>query len=141
MVQHRAFFHDHEFPLWNRYDWCGLTLLGQSLSMIGDPLDWIAILTGGASWAWDWKFVIAQVLFAFCRGAHGAAHERQPFRGVAAHAFRTLHGLLCLSLQSPPPSSLCYSPWILLAWIEGVRAPTPAPLGCVGAAPHPRGLV
>jgi len=91
--------------------------------MIGDPLDWIAILTGGASWAWDWKFVIAQVLFAFAVGswcgARAAAFPRRccsrfPHPSWASLPIATITPLLLL----------CYSPWILLAWIEGVRAPT-----------------
>ena len=65
VVESRALFRDHEFPLWMRDDMCGVTLLGGGQSMIGDPLHWLTILAGGAAWAWDIKFLLAKVLFAF----------------------------------------------------------------------------
>ncbi|MEP6669101.1 MAG: hypothetical protein ABJF10_08115 [Chthoniobacter sp.] len=124
MIQHRALFQDHEFPLWSRYNWSGLPLFAQSLSMIGDPLEWPAILTGGASWAWDWKFITAQVLFAFAIGLL----VRRTSGSLAAALLLTLSapfmGFFAYRYNHPAFFSLCYSPWILLAWIEGARAPT-----------------
>lgn len=123
MVQHRAIFHDHEFPLWNRFNWSGVMLVGQGISMIGDPFQWPAIIAGGAPWAWDLKFVVVQWLFAF---------------GVGLIVWRTsgsLPAALLLALSAPfmgffayrynHPAffSLCYSPWILLAWIQAARVP------------------
>ncbi len=35
VIQGRALFRDGELPLWNRYNSCGLTLLGQGQSMFG----------------------------------------------------------------------------------------------------------
>src|SRR5215212_4490013 len=64
-IQSRAIFHDGELPLWNRYNSCGLTLLGQGQSMFGDPLHMLPILAGGEAWAWDLKFILAKVLFCF----------------------------------------------------------------------------
>jgi len=122
MIQHRALFHDHEFPLWSRYNWSGLPLFAQSLSMIGDPLEWVPILTGGASWAWDWKFITAQVLFAFAIGLL----VRRTSGSLAAALLLTLSapfmGFFAYRYNHPAFFSLCYSPWILLAWVEGARA-------------------
>ena len=121
-VEHRAIFKDGEFPLWNRTGWGGFTLIGESISMIGDPLTWPAIITGGASWAWDLKFVLARILFA---------------TGIGWLVYRTSRSLtaaLLLTLSAPfmgffvyrfchtANISLCYAPWILVAWCEGVRA-------------------
>ncbi|MEI9897695.1 MAG: hypothetical protein WDN28_28515 [Chthoniobacter sp.] len=124
MIQHRAIFQDHEFPLWSRYNWSGLPLFAQSLSMIGDPLEWVPILTGGASWAWDWKFVTAQGLFALAIGLL----VRRTSGSLAAALLLTLSapfmGFFAYRYNHPAFFSLCYAPWILLAWVEGARAPT-----------------
>src|SRR3954465_7787785 len=64
-IQSRALFRDGEIPLWNRYNSCGLTLLGQGQSMFGDPLHMLPVLAGGNAWAWDLKFILAKVLFCF----------------------------------------------------------------------------
>src|SRR5215212_5306518 len=65
VTQSRALLRDGELPLWNRYNSCGLTLLGQGQSMFGDPLHMLPILAGGEAWAWDLKFILAKVLFCF----------------------------------------------------------------------------
>src|SRR5438270_8188822 len=67
-IQSRALFHDGELPLWNRYNSCGLTLLGQGQSMFGDLLHLLPILAGGEAWAWDLKFLLAKILFCFGLG-------------------------------------------------------------------------
>src|ERR1700748_1648523 len=65
VIQSRALFRDGELPLWNRYNSCGLTLLGQGQSMFGELFHFIPVLAGGEAWAWDLKFVLAKVLFCF----------------------------------------------------------------------------
>jgi hypothetical protein len=121
-LEHRALFKDGEFPLWNRYGWGGFTLFGQLISMMGDPFAWPAILTGGAAWAWDLKFILVRIMFA---------------GGIGWLVFRTSRSLpaaLLLTLSAPfmgfftyrfchaANISLCYSPWILIAWCEGANA-------------------
>ena len=64
VIQARAVGHDHELPLWNRYNSGGTPLLGQGQSMFGDPLHCLVLLANGAAWAWDLKYVIAKWLFA-----------------------------------------------------------------------------
>lgn len=124
VMEHQAIFQDGEFPLWNRFSWAGYGLLGQGMSMIGDPLHVAVILAGSKAWAWDVKFVVARFLFAL---------------GIGWLVFRTSRSLgaaLLLTISAPfigfffyrychlANISLCYSPWILLAWVEGVRART-----------------
>ena len=122
VIEHRAIFHDHELPLWNRANSCGVPLLGQGLSMIGDPLHWIPLCADGAAWAWDVKFVLAKILFAFgigllVRGAVGRLGV-----AVALAASSAFIGFFAYRFNHPAIFSLCYAPWLLLAWLEIARA-------------------
>jgi hypothetical protein len=117
-IQHHAVFQDRELPLWNRYNYCGTPLLGQGLSMLGDPLHWIPITANGASWAWDVKFLCAKTLFALgislcVRAATG---------GLWSAALLTLSsaflGFFSYRFAHPAFFALCYSPWILLPWLR-----------------------
>ncbi len=122
MIQHRAIFEHGEFPLWNRYNWGGVSLWAQCISMLGDPLHWPAVLTGGAAWAWDFKFVAAKILFALGIGL------------LVRASSRSLPAALLLTLSAPCLGffsyrfchagffALCYAPWILLPWVEAARA-------------------
>ena len=47
MLAHEALWEHGEFPLWNRYNSCGTTFIGQGLSMMGDPLHWLTIAANG----------------------------------------------------------------------------------------------
>src|SRR6185437_5104373 len=62
-IQSRSVWEHGELPLWNRYSHAGDSLIGQAVSMLGDPLQWIVILGHGSSVAWDVKFVVAKLLF------------------------------------------------------------------------------
>ena len=75
-----------------------LTLLGQGQSMIGDPLHWITILAGGATWAWDLKFVLAKLLFAFGIGLLVRAATGRLGVADVARGFIGVHRLLRLSV-------------------------------------------
>jgi len=117
-VQGRAILRDRELPLWNRFNSAGVTLLGQGQSMLPDPLHVMVALAGGASWAWDLKFVLARAFFAAGLGlcVLQAARSLGPSALIAAAApffaffnFRYNHGATF---------SVCYSPWILLAWLR-----------------------
>jgi hypothetical protein len=117
-IESRSLLEHGELPLWNRYGHAGDTLIGQALSMLGDPLHLMVIIGRGSAGAWDIKFLAAK--FLFCAG----------------------FGLLILRLLGNRPLSLiygalaaycgafffinnhmvffvfAYAPWILLAAIE-----------------------
>lgn len=114
--QHRALFHEHELPVWNRYDAGGIPLLGQGQSMIGDPLHWIPLLANSASWAWDLKYLIAKWLFAVGIGfAVWMAARHLPSALLLAFSGCFIGFFIC-RLNHPSYFSFCYAPWIICAW-------------------------
>ncbi len=123
VVQHRAIFQDHEWPLWNRFNTCGAPLLGQGQSMLGDPLHWLAIAAAGAPWAWDAKFVLSRLLFAFGVGLLVRAATGRVAVAALLGASAAFIGFFAYRLNHPACFSLGYAPWILLAWWQIARAP------------------
>src|SRR5581483_10304734 len=116
MVEHRALFHDHELPLWNRYNSTGTVLLGQGQSMFGDPLHFLVIAANGAAWAWDLKFLIAKWLLAFGLGLivfHGTRHLPSAMLTAFSASFI---GFFLYRLNHPAFFSFCYAPWIFYGW-------------------------
>jgi hypothetical protein len=122
VTQHRAIFEHGELPLWNRYVYCGTPLLGQGISMIGDPLHWLPISQAGAAWAWDVKFLLAKTLFslgiAFCVYA---ATGRLWLSAVLALSSSFL-GFFSYRFNHPAFFALCYSPWIVFAWLRAAAS-------------------
>jgi hypothetical protein len=121
-VQHEAVFHDHDWPLWDRYNLCGLPLLGQGQSMFGDPLHWLVVVTDSASWAWDAKFVLARWLFA-CGLGLAALQLGAGLAGALPAAFSAAFiGFFSFRYNHPAIFSICYAPWIVVAWSGLVQA-------------------
>ena len=123
VLENRALFRDHELPLRLRDNSCGVPLLAQGQAMLGDPLHWIPILAGGATWAWDVKFVLAKILFAFgigllVRAAVGRLGVALLLAGSSAFI-----GFFAYRFNHAAFFSLSYAPWVLLAWVKIVRAP------------------
>lgn len=136
IIEHRALFRDGELPLWNRYDQTGAVLLGQGQSMFGDPLHLLPILTNGAAWAWDVKYVLAKWLFACGLGLLVLRCTRHMPSALLTAATGTFIGFFVYRVNHPAIFSLCYSPWILYAWLilldaTGVRARARAALALV----------
>ena len=123
VLAHRAIFRDHELPLRNRDNSCGVPLLGQGQSMLGDPLHWIPLGAGGAAWAWDVKFVLAKILFAFGIGLLVRAAVGRLGIALALAASSAFIGFFSYRFTHAAFFSLSYSPWILLAWVQIARAP------------------
>jgi len=65
-IESRSLLEHGELPLWDRYGHAGYTFIGQSVTMLGDPLQFIVIFGRGSAWAWDIKFLTAKLLF--CAG-------------------------------------------------------------------------
>ena len=129
VVAHDAVFRDREWPLWNRYVMCGLTLLGQGQSMIGDPLYWMTVMANGAAWAWDLRFLLSKLLFSFGLGLVIWRSVRH--LGIATLlAFSSAFlGFFAFRFNHPAFFSLCYAPWVLLCWLHLMEAPAWRPAG------------
>ncbi len=124
MLAHEAVFERGEFPMWDRYNSCGTTFIGQGLSMMGDPLNWVPIAANGAAWAWDLKFLMARWLFALGLGlcVWMATRRFLPSAGAAFGA--AFLGFFAYRFNHPANISVCYAPWILLCWQQIARIPT-----------------
>jgi hypothetical protein len=123
VVESRALLHDFELPLWNRYDSCGIALLGQGQSMLGDPLHTIVLIAGGATWAWDFKFILAKILFAWGMGLTVLIAARHLPSAVILTASSVFIGFFVFRYNHAAIFSLCYSPWILYCWFRIREAP------------------
>ncbi len=120
-LESRSVLEHGELPLWNRYGHTGDPFLGQAVTMLGDPLQWIVILGRGASVAWDVKFVLAKLLFCIGFGLLiRRLLDSQPlalmFTALAAYcgAFFFINNHMMFFV-------FCYAPWILLsalAWLD-----------------------
>jgi hypothetical protein len=120
-VESRSLLGHGELPLWNRYSHAGDTLIGQAVSMLGDPLQLIVILGRGSAGAWDVKFVVAK--FLFCAG-FGLFMLRlfgnRPLSLIYA-ALAAYCGAFFYINNHPAFFVICYAPWILLsalAWLD-----------------------
>jgi hypothetical protein len=117
-IESRALFDHGELPLWNRYSHAGDTLIGQAVSMFGDPLQWIVILGRGSSLAWDIKFLVDK--FLFCVG-FGLLIRRLMASVPLALIFSVLAaycGAFYYIFDHPAFFVFSYAPWILLSAIE-----------------------
>lgn len=118
VVESRGLFKYGELPLWNRYNSCGLPLLGQGLSMCADPWQLLVLLTGGSSGAWDLKYILAKFLFVACIGlcVFQAARHLPAALWIAASA--PFIGFFPYRYAHPAFFTLCYAPAILLCWFK-----------------------
>lgn len=115
--QREALFKHGELPLWNRYDLCGVPMLGQGQSMFGDALNLLPMAANSAAWAWDAKFVLARWLYALGIGLIVLRLTRHlASAGLLAFAAPFI-GFFAFRINHPAQFSLCYAPWILFAWL------------------------
>lgn len=118
LMESRSILEHGEIPLWNRYSHAGDTLLGQAVSMLGDPLHWIVILGHGSALAWDLKFLLAK--FLFCAGF--GLLIRRLFQSLPLAlifcALAAYSGPFYYIFNHPIFFVFCYTPWILLSAIE-----------------------
>lgn len=122
-IQRHALLEDHELPLWNRYNSSGTPLLGQGLSMLGDPLNLAVVLAGATMWAWDVKFILAKILFAVGVGLTVFACTRQLPASLILTFSSAYIGFFDYRFNHPAVFALTYSPWILYCWIRIVHTP------------------
>lgn len=124
MIQRESLFAHRELPLWNRYCLSGEPLLGQGQTMFGDPFNVLTILTDGASWAWDIRFAIAHWLLAAGLGFIVLRLTRHLGAAVLVTIGGAFIGFFTFRVNHPATFSLCYSPWILWAWLGLIEADT-----------------
>jgi len=114
-VESRSLLEHGTFPLWNRYGHAGEPLLGQAVSMLGDPLHLIVIFGHGSAGAWDIKFLAAK--FVFCVGFGllilrllGDLPLSLVYTALAAYC-----GAFYYINNHPAFFAFSYAPWILLS--------------------------
>jgi len=122
VVESRGLFKYGELPLWNRYNSCGLPLLGQGLSMCADPLQLLVLLTGGSAGAWDLKYILAKFLFAACIGLSVFQAAKHLPAALCLAASAPFIGFFPFRYAHPAFFTLCYAPLILLAWFKLIDA-------------------
>jgi ubiquinone/menaquinone biosynthesis C-methylase UbiE len=117
-VQQNRALRAGEWPWWNRFAACGITLIGQGQTMLGDPLQFLVVLTNGASWAFDLKYVLCKALFA-CGLAWCVWALTRDFIAAAILALGgAFIAFFNYRLNHPSIFTLSYSPWILFAWMQ-----------------------
>jgi hypothetical protein len=117
-VASRALLEHGELPLWNRYNHCGETFIGQAIYMLGDPLQLIVFLGHGAALAWDIKFLTAKFLFCVGFGWLVLTLLRSAVLGFIFAALAAYCGAFFYIFCHPAFFVFCYSPWILLAALK-----------------------
>ena len=114
-IESRSLLEQGTLPLWNRFGHAGSPLLGQTVSMLGDPLQLIVIFGHGSAWAWDIKFLTAK--FLFCAG-FGLLILRflasEPMALIYA-ALAAYCGTFFFINNHPAFFVFSYAPWILLS--------------------------
>jgi hypothetical protein len=123
VIESRALFKDFELPLWNRYDSSGLPLLGQGQSMFGDPLHTIVLLTRGAAWSWDLKYLLAKFLFAASIGFCVLYLTRHVPAAVIVALSAPFIGFYSYRYSHPAFFSMSYAPLIFLCWLKLIDRP------------------
>src|SRR6202000_1309950 len=104
--------------LWNRYSHGGEPLLGQAISMMGDPLQLIVLAGKGSSLAYDLKFLAAKLLFCIgfgllIRRLLGSTPLALLFAAMGAYC-----GAYFYIYNHPAFFVFAYAPWILLTALE-----------------------
>jgi hypothetical protein len=122
VLQARSIKNDFELPLWNRYNSAGRTLIGQGQSMLGDPMNWVVWALGPNAAAYDFKFVVLRIFFAFTIGFGSWYLTRSLAPAVLASAASCFISYFLFRVNHPAIFSLCYAPSVLIAWIGLVKA-------------------
>lgn len=127
-LESRSLLEHGELPLWNRYSHAGDTLIGQAVSMLGDPLHLIVILGHGSSLAWDIKFLAAKFLFCVGFGLLIRWLCRNPALSLIFTALAAYCGAYFFISNHPTFFVLTYAPWILLAAIQWLDVQSGQPI-------------
>lgn len=118
MQQARSLHRYGEFPLWNRFNAAGQSMPGQGQAMLGDPLNWIMWLTGVDAAAYDAKFIALRIVFASTLGLSVLMLTRSLSASMLLTVAATFIGAFVFRINHPTIFSLCWSPLVLLCWVQ-----------------------
>jgi hypothetical protein len=114
-IESRSLLEHGELPLWDRYGHAGYTFIGQNVTMLGDPLQFIVIFGRGSAWAWDIKFLTAKVLFCVGFGLLILRLLGSRLLSLIYAAMAAYCGAFFYINNHPAYFVFCYAPWILLS--------------------------
>jgi len=114
-IESRSLLEHGELPLWNRYGHAGEALLGQAISMLGDPLHLIVIFGHGSAGAWDIKFLTAKFLFCVGFGLLILRLLENRSLSLIYAALAAYCGAFFYIYNHPAFFVFSYAPWILLS--------------------------
>ena len=114
-IESRSLLEHGELPLWNRYGHAGEALLGQAVSMLGDPLHLIVIIGRGSAGAWDIKFLTAKFLFCVGFGLLILRLLGNRSLSLIYAALAAYCGAWFYINNHPAFFVFSYAPWILLS--------------------------
>ncbi len=124
-IESRSLLDHGELPLWNRYSNAGDTLIGQAVSMLGDPLQCIVIAGRGSSLAWDLKFLVAKFLFCVGFGLLIRRLTASLPLGLIFSVLAAYCGAFYFIFDHPVFFVFSYAPWILLSALEMLDLQSP----------------
>ena len=114
-IESRSLLEHRELPLWNRYGHAGEALLGQAISMLGDPLHLIVIIGRGSAGAWDIKYLTAKFLFCVGFGLLVLRFLGNRSLSLIYAALAAYCGAFFYINNHPVFFVFSYAPWILLS--------------------------
>jgi hypothetical protein len=117
VMEERALKEQRELPLWNRFNGAGRSLIGQGLSMIGDPVNLAIVVSGVSALAFDLKFVALKMLFVFAIGASVYLVSASLRAAMLITGFSAFLTYFIFRINHPAIFSVCYAPLAMLAWI------------------------
>lgn len=114
-IESRSLLEDKELPLWDRYGHAGYTLIGQAVTMLGDPLQLIVILGHGSALAWDIKFLCAKLIFCIGFGLLIFRLSGNRLLSILYAALASYCGAYFYINNHPAFFVFSYAPWLLLS--------------------------
>jgi hypothetical protein len=118
VAQERSIRAFGEFPLWNRYNSAGTSMIGQGQMMLGDPIQWLSWLVGVDALIFDLKFVLLRAVFAAALGVSVFVVTRALVPSALVAFASPFIGYFIYRVNHPAIFTLCYSALILLAWLK-----------------------
>ena len=122
VAQERAIKEFGEFPLWNRYNSGGTTMIGQGQMMLGDPLNWMVWLVGVDAGTFDIKFLLLRVIFAVSLGLAVLVITQAIAPSAMVAIAAPFVGYFIYRVNHAAIFTLCYAPLISLAWLKMIYA-------------------